>query len=220
MNTIAVVESDSTHKTSLLSFLSKEFPLASVVCCDDVAAVLGGKDQFSSLVIGESEFKSALRDPALAEKLSKARVVAVTDNGSSTLYYEITIAPRSDAGSRLRIAADLYLGDLMASIGFKRGCFGFTYLKDAVCHCYFDTNRFHNKITKNIYPAVAALRKVPVANVERSIRNAIRNVDSDPRTHELFRALIGPSANPSNSEVIAALLEKLTAYIFHNNLDI
>ncbi len=214
MKTIAITAvADAAHRTALKDFLIKENPFATITFEDDVAAALSMTPAYSAVVMGEQAFKSHLNDPSVSKALENARVLSLPSKGE--LFYEVSDSTASD--KKLRLIADLYLSDLMAASGFKRGYFGFNYLKDAVCYCYFASTPLGRFVTKTVYPAVGAMHDVPAVNVERSIRNLILCADRDPRTHKLFRAFLSPSGYPTNSEVIAILLDKLTAYMFHNN---
>ena len=212
MTTVAVVASNPSDRASAAEFVSSSMN-AAVLFRDSVADALDHSSLFDCLIADEFSFREALNDRSLFLRLSGASVLFVSDK----LFFKTDFSENGSSRSRMEAQAKILLASLMSRCGFRRGTLGYTYIKDAVMLCLFldDPRR---KLSKDIYPKIAQMHNVRPDNVERSIRNAIHTADSDPVSHEHLRALIG-NVRPSNSEVIAALAQKLSEIIFRNGSD-
>lgn len=206
MKSIAVVEPDVAKRSLLAECLSAKIAHSSFVFFDSVDDLLNSDQTFSSSVFCEESFKRALSSPDLRNSLHDASVLSCGDS----LYYKVFASPFHTAHNLT--PADFILSRLMSECGFRRGTLGYTFIKDAVNYCLFlDDPRV--KLTGRIYPEIAKARSVRSENIERSIRHAIHSADTSPQTHDAFRRLIG-NVRPTNSEVIAALTQKLSEALF------
>lgn len=92
----------------------------------------------------------------------------------------------------------------LTNCGFSPKHIGFTYLKDAICHCMGD-NCIVGNLQSDVYKFLAAKYSTTVYGVERSIRLAIQAAFKNCHNN-----LDGLSSKPSNKEFIAISVNKLT----------
>lgn len=102
---------------------------------------------------------------------------------------------------------------LLIRIGFPPHLYGFRYLTEAVLMC-MENPILLKQITLNLYPAIAEKMNVTPGSVERCIRHSITTAWERQKpgfANELLgRNVISCYEKPSNSEMIAALVEFLT----------
>lgn len=113
--------------------------------------------------------------------------------------------PKETTSGRIR--------SLLIGIGVPPHLYGFRYLVEAVLMCMDDPSLLH-KVTLQLYPTLAEKMNATVNSVERSIRHCI-SVAWDRQKPGAANELLGRNViscyeKPSNSEMIAALVEKLT----------
>lgn len=170
----------------------------------------------SSLPPSAREILASVEEPASADLTVFYRIPLSSDPGT-----ELRNAVNLTVGDKLRAIADMYLTAEFARLGFKRNHLGYAYLKDAVMFCYFDSSSLHGKINSILYPKIAQKHNVSPASVERSLRTVIGYAYNNPGSHKQFKEFLGSADCPTNSEVIAALLERLSNYMlvtmFSNN---
>lgn len=92
----------------------------------------------------------------------------------------------------------------MDNMGFAESTVGTKYIREAVEYAA-ELDRI--MMTKDIYPAVAALHGESSTAVERAIRTAIAKALRSPWGEEAWRRL-GGCCEPTNSEVIMRLLRE------------
>ena len=101
-----------------------------------------------------------------------------------------------------------YLHDLLAALRLNPMHCGSRYLLDAVCQARLNAG-CALRVTKEIYPAIAARHHTTASRVERSIRFALHAAwqISDEKRWEICRALgVDPGLCPSNGKMISALV--------------
>ena len=203
MTTIAVVVSNPADRSAIAEFVSSSLN-AAVAFRDSVADAIKQSHTFSGIIAGDDDFRSALKDPSSNEVIYGATLFRLADK----LFYKINLLPSSrDDRSRKNLAVDFHISAIMAEYGLRRGTLGHACIRECVKECLYLDEPKH-KLSKAVYPAVAKRLDIRPDNVERAIRNAIHTADSDPISHDRLRALIG-HVRPSNSEIIAALVQKI-----------
>lgn len=107
------------------------------------------------------------------------------------------------------------ISSLLTRIGVPAHVCGFRYLAEAVRLCMDDPTMV-NRITLRLYPAVAERLNVSVSSVERCIRHSIDLAWERQRPGAaddlLGRNVISSFEKPTNSELIAILVEYLTRH--------
>lgn len=103
-----------------------------------------------------------------------------------------------------------YVSNLLVSLGIPTKLRGYTYLREAILLVSKNTGQ---SITKELYPAVAAICGDRGKNIERSIRTAIEKAwtNRDDRIWQLYFPP-GPEgiiSRPSNSEFIHRLADSV-----------
>lgn len=102
---------------------------------------------------------------------------------------------------------------LLTRIGVPPHLYGFRYLTEAV-HMCMENPLLLKRITLNLYPAVAEKMNVTPCSVERCIRHCITTAWDRQKpgfANELLgRNVISCYEKPSNSELIAALVDFMT----------
>lgn len=104
------------------------------------------------------------------------------------------------------------LSEILHLLGVPPHTKGYAYLKDAILLVHDDV-KYMMKITKSLYPTVAANHDTTASRVERAIRNTIE-LTLTRGDHELLVSIFGHSVKQANSkltnsEFIAIIAEKL-----------
>jgi len=119
--------------------------------------------------------------------------------------------------SALPIAAartlDDRLSNIFLSLGIPAHIKGYQFLREAIKLVIEDPDRI-NRITKELYPAIARRFNTSSSKVERAIRHAIEVAWSRGRIDTLNRAfgcrVALPDEKPTNGEFIALVADKLS----------
>lgn len=98
-----------------------------------------------------------------------------------------------------------YVEEELEKMGFKKKQVGFTYIVDAVM-ILMDYSGIPPRLSSEIYPLIAKVRKVSKESVERSIRNAIEAAFRDINPAQLNRYFSYPfdleKGRPSNRDFL------------------
>ena len=104
------------------------------------------------------------------------------------------------------------LSSIFLSLGIPAHIKGYQFLREAVKLVLDDPDRI-NRITKELYPAIARRFGTSASKVERAIRHAIEVGWSRGRVESLNRAfgcrVATPEDKPTNGEFIALIADKL-----------
>ncbi|ANU23454.1 sporulation transcription factor Spo0A [Planococcus donghaensis] len=103
--------------------------------------------------------------------------------------------------------------NMVKDIGIPPHLKGYSYLKEAVS-LVLEQPEFLNKITKELYPGIAAKFDTTSSRVERSIRHAIEQAWTRNETVDHISEIFGYSvahleSKPTNSEFIAMVADSL-----------
>ena len=105
------------------------------------------------------------------------------------------------------------LSSIFLSLGIPAHIKGYQFLREAVKLVLEDPDRI-NRITKELYPAIARRFGTSASKVERAIRHAIEVGWSRGRVESLNRAfgcrVATPEDKPTNGEFIALIADKLS----------
>lgn len=98
----------------------------------------------------------------------------------------------------------------MLELGLPANLHGYAYLREAIPLCVYNPDQL---VTKELYPAVAAICKTDISHVERSMRNVIHKAWSQ-RDDRVWAKYFPPDAagfipRPSNSLFISRLADSL-----------
>ena len=114
--------------------------------------------------------------------------------------------------SLLSNALEIDITNLVHEIGIPAHIKGYQYLRDAIS-MVVDNRKLLNGVTKELYPAVAAMNNTTPSRVERAIRHAIEvswNRGKLEAINNLFGYTIQTGkGKPTNSEFIAIISDKL-----------
>ena len=109
-------------------------------------------------------------------------------------------------------SVDDRLSSIFLSLGIPAHIKGYQYLREAVKLVLDDPERI-DRITKELYPAIARRFSTSASKVERAIRHAIEVGWSRGRVESLNRAfgcrVATPEDKPTNGEFIALIADKL-----------
>ena len=127
---------------------------------------------------------------------------------------ERTVLPRAQAPLRPHVQSlDERLGSLFLTIGIPAHIKGYQYLRCGV-RLAVENPGIINRITRELYPGIAARFDTTASKVERAIRHAIDVAWSRGRVDTLNRAfgcrVCTPEDKPTNGEFIAMLADKLS----------
>ena len=105
------------------------------------------------------------------------------------------------------------LSNIFLSLGIPAHIKGYQFLREAIKLVIEDPERI-NRITKELYPAIARRFNTSASKVERAIRHAIEVAWSRGRIDTLNRAfgcrVALPDEKPTNGEFIALVADKLS----------
>jgi len=107
---------------------------------------------------------------------------------------------------------DILITEIIHEVGIPAHINGHGFLREAIALVYHDINML-NRLTKELYPAVAKVYNTAPNRVERSIRNAIE-IAWNRGNVEILTKMFGYTINtqkakPTNSEFIAMIADKL-----------
>ena len=101
---------------------------------------------------------------------------------------------------------------MLRKLGVPANLLGYEYLKTAIELCLADKSAI-NRMTKQLYPAIAKTHDTTPSRVERAIRHAIETAFDKGDTdvlQDIFGYTISSSrGKPTNSEFIATVVEEL-----------
>ena len=124
---------------------------------------------------------------------------------------EVLPVAAADAAPRER-SLDERLGSLFLTLGIPAHIKGYQYLRTGV-KMAVENPAVVNRITKELYPGIAARFDTTASKVERAIRHAIEVAWNRGRVDTLNRVLgcraCTPEDKPTNGEFIAMLADKL-----------
>lgn len=110
---------------------------------------------------------------------------------------------------------------ILKELGMPINIGGYRYIKKAVELVINDPTYFNGMITKRLYPDIAKIFETKAGRVERSIRHSIETTwqkGSIEKEKEIFGyTSASQRGNPSNSEFIAILVEKVKTEIKKRN---
>ena len=120
---------------------------------------------------------------------------------------------REPSGEPREQSLDERLGSLFLTIGIPAHIKGYQYLRCGV-RLAVENPGIINRITRELYPGIAARFDTTASKVERAIRHAIDVAWSRGRVDTLNRAfgcrVCTPEDKPTNGEFIAMLADKLS----------
>ena len=120
---------------------------------------------------------------------------------------------REPSGEPREQSLDERLGSLFLTIGIPAHIKGYQYLRCGV-RLAVENPGIINRITRELYPGIAARFDTTASKVERAIRHAIEVAWSRGRVDTLNRAfgcrVCTPEDKPTNGEFIAMLADKLS----------
>ena len=103
--------------------------------------------------------------------------------------------------------------DVLLHIGVPPHICGFRYLTEAVHQALLDSSCLE-RVTRNLYPKVAAVFHVPLSSIQRGIRHAITLAwerQKPGAVEALFgRCVVSAYDKPTNNELIATIVEYLS----------
>lgn len=100
---------------------------------------------------------------------------------------------------------------LLKKVGIPPHFSGYEYLEEAVRMCYKD-NTYLKGITRRLYPEIARKFDTTKSRVERAIRHSVEYAfenGSMEMNKEIFTTIPNSKGKPTNSNVIATLVEYL-----------
>lgn len=128
----------------------------------------------------------------------------------------------SMSGQMQRLTKEDQITNMVKDIGIPPHLKGYNYLKEAVS-LVLEQPEILNKVTKVLYPGIAAKFDTTSTRVERSIRHAIEQVWNRHETVNHISKIFGYSvahleSKPTNSEFIAMVADSLRLEM-RNNTD-
>ncbi len=106
-----------------------------------------------------------------------------------------------------------FIEKMLSSIAMKRKLTGCAYLKEALMLSYSNPVSVHKKLSKELYPTIAAKFGTRGTRVERAIRTAVKDCyDHGNLTYlnTLFDCqIVNPKYPPTNGELISALADEI-----------
>lgn len=128
----------------------------------------------------------------------------LTDSG---LKFQIEKVPDQQTPSEKHIA------EFLIDLGMSTSLQGYLYIKQAIILVLKDPTYLRRNVTLKLYPAIATEYETKASRVERAIRHAVTAVferGNLDELNELFANNISEkTGNPTNSEFIARIAEKL-----------
>ena len=122
------------------------------------------------------------------------------------------VVPLVHAATAREVSLDERLGSLFLTLGIPAHIKGYQYLRAGV-KMAVENPAVVNRITKELYPGIAARFDTTASKVERAIRHAIEVAWNRGRVDTLNRVLgcrvCTPEDKPTNGEFIAMLADKL-----------
>lgn len=122
------------------------------------------------------------------------------------------VVPLVHAAAAREVSLDERLGSLFLTLGIPAHIKGYQYLRAGV-KMAVENPAVVNRITKELYPGIAARFDTTASKVERAIRHAIEVAWNRGRVDTLNRVLgcrvCTPEEKPTNGEFIAMLADKL-----------
>ena len=122
------------------------------------------------------------------------------------------VVPLVHAATAREVSLDERLGSLFLTLGIPAHIKGYQYLRAGV-KMAVENPSVVNRITKELYPGIAARFDTTASKVERAIRHAIEVAWNRGRVDTLNRVLgcrvCTPEDKPTNGEFIAMLADKL-----------
>ncbi len=122
------------------------------------------------------------------------------------------VVPLVHAAAAREVSLDERLGSLFLTLGIPAHIKGYQYLRTGV-KMAVENPSVVNRITKELYPGIAARFDTTASKVERAIRHAIEVAWNRGRVDTLNRVLgcrvCTPEDKPTNGEFIAMLADKL-----------
>ena len=122
------------------------------------------------------------------------------------------VVPLVHAAAAREVSLDERLGSLFLTLGIPAHIKGYQYLRAGV-KMAVENPAVVNRITKELYPGIAARFDTTASKVERAIRHAIEVAWNRGRVDTLNRVLgcrvCTPEDKPTNGEFIAMLADKL-----------
>ena len=122
------------------------------------------------------------------------------------------VVPLVHAATAREVSLDERLGSLFLTLGIPAHIKGYQYLRTGV-KMAVENPAVVNRITKELYPGIAARFDTTASKVERAIRHAIEVAWNRGRVDTLNRVLgcrvCTPEDKPTNGEFIAMLADKL-----------
>ena len=122
------------------------------------------------------------------------------------------VVPLVHAAAAREVSLDERLGSLFLTLGIPAHIKGYQYLRTGV-KMAVENPAVVNRITKELYPGIAARFDTTASKVERAIRHAIEVAWNRGRVDTLNRVLgcrvCTPEDKPTNGEFIAMLADKL-----------
>ncbi|MDQ0430085.1 two-component system response regulator (stage 0 sporulation protein A) [Planomicrobium stackebrandtii] len=127
----------------------------------------------------------------------------------------------SMSGQPNKLTTEDRITNMVKDIGIPPHLKGYNYLKEAVL-LVLEQPDILNKVTKVLYPGIAAKFDTTSTRVERSIRHAIEQVWNRHETVDHISKIFGYSAahlesKPTNSEFIAMVADSLRLEMRNNN---
>ncbi|WP_142827856.1 sporulation transcription factor Spo0A [Planococcus soli] len=125
------------------------------------------------------------------------------------------------SGQANKLTTEDRITNMVKDIGIPPHLKGYNYLKEAVL-LVLEQPDILNKVTKVLYPGIAAKFDTTSTRVERSIRHAIEQVWNRHETVDHISKIFGYSAahlesKPTNSEFIAMVADSLRLEMRNNN---
>lgn len=119
-------------------------------------------------------------------------------------------------------SVDAQIVETLDKMGIPAHIKGFQFLRESIAMVYNDSN-YLNRVTKNLYPAVAKRFETTSSRVERAIRNAIEigvERGNGPYLKEYFGLkTLKRKDKPTNSLFIATVAEKIRIKHFEKSED-
>ncbi len=140
----------------------------------------------------------------LAERVKQLGSAPAGDKKTGNFSGKITVAPVKNL--------DMEVTNIIHEIGIPAHIKGYLYLRAAIV-MVIDRVDLLSGVTKELYPAIAAMYKTTPSRVERAIRHAIEVAWSRGNV-DVINAIFGHTVNrdrgkPTNSEFIAMVADKL-----------
>lgn len=183
------------------------------------------KSQFMNLANKPSFFiLSSLRNENMIARACElgAKYYMVKPYDSELLYSRIlqvfderraSLAPDKGYGAKSFTSLDEKITSVFLMVGIPAHIKGFHYLREGV-RLVMEDNSYINKITKELYPAIAKRFDTTPSKVERAIRHAIEvawNRGKIENINNVFGYQIyGKNDKPTNGEFIALMADRLS----------